>query len=216
MQTFDPNSVLDGRMTCRTLSDALDKLGILDGEKIATIYAREISCPSGETLGIVLIGTASTGAFGRQYLRMPDSKTFRGMLEDRTPILGPVHELDGGTVDSDGAVSLSDGRRIRSVRFQRCVPYRHYEFSPIQHIVVHLAIKLLGEEERCYRPMDPQLLPDIKLLDYGAIRSVRIQRAKHLLYLIWKGCGSKISWPEIANTLRLAGMQFPRSRLPHR
>jgi hypothetical protein len=104
---------------------------------------------------------------------------------------------------------LSDGRRIRGLEFQPGVQYKHYDFTSHHHSIVHLALKLLGEEDRCYRSVNEQFLPGVKWLDYSAIQSVRIPHVKKLLYLIWKFTYLRIGKVEIERTLRLAGMQFP-------
>ncbi len=213
MQTFDPTTVLDGRK-CRTVRDALDWLAIPDVEReaVATIYAREISCPNGQTPGMVLIATGSHEDCDRQYLRLPDSNAFRGRLADGTSMHGAAYEIDRASVASDGTVLLFDGREIRGVAFQRGVQYRHYDFTLVQHYVVRLALQLIGEEDRGYRSSSEQLLPGIKSLDYGAIQGIRIPHLKKLLDVIHKISDLRVSKVEIESTLRLAGMQFPRAR----
>jgi hypothetical protein len=57
--------------------------------------------------------------------------------------------------------------------------------------------------------VNEQLLPGVKLLDYTAIRCVRLTHVKKLLALIQKISYLRISKVEIEEILRLAGMQFP-------
>lgn len=211
MQASDPTTTLDGRQTCRTILDALDQLGIPDTEKdaVATIHAGEIQCPNGRTPGMVFVGTGSPGDCNRRCLRMPDSNTFRARLAEGTAISGAVAELHGATVRSDGVVSLLDGRRVRGLEFQPGVRYEHYDFTSRQHYIVRLALRLLGEEERCYRPFNEELLPGVKLLDYAAIKGVHLPHVKKLLALIQEISYLQVSKVEIEEILRLAGMQFP-------
>ncbi|MEO6947417.1 MAG: hypothetical protein ABI150_12820 [Nitrobacter sp.] len=208
MQTFDPKSILDGRNTCRTVLDALDQLGVLDGDEkpVATVYAWELLCPNGQTPGMVLIATGSPGDCDRRYLRLPDSNTFRGTFVDGTPTRGAICELDRASITSDGAVLLSDGRVIRKVELQPGVPYQHYDFTRRQDFIVHIALKLVGEEDRCYRLVNEELCPGVRWLDYSAIRHVRLRNVKKLVDLIQKICYLRVTRKEIETTLKLAGM----------
>lgn len=210
MQAFDLD-ILDVRETCRTVRDGLDRLGVLDaGEAIvATIHAGKIPCPNGRTLGLVLLGTGSPGDSDRRFARLPDSDAFRAKLADGTPILGDICELDGATVGSTGAVRLSDGRRIRSVALQLGDEYEDYDFLEREHHIVHLALRLIGEEDRCYRSLNEQLLPGEKCLDYTAVQQVRLPRVKKLLARIQQESDLDISKLEIESILRRSGMQFP-------
>jgi len=210
MRAFDLD-ILDGRKTCRTVLDALDRLEILDaGEAVfATIHAGKIPCPNGRTLGLVLLGTGSSGDPDRRFARLPDSAAFRAKLADGTLILGDICELDGATVGSTGTVQLLDGRLILSVELQRGDIYQHYDFMEREHHIVRLALRLIGEEDRCYRSLNEQLLPGEKCLDYAAVRQVRLPRVKKLLARIQQESDLDISKLEIESILRRAGMQFP-------
>jgi hypothetical protein len=211
MQSFDPARVADLRQCCRTIVDALEHLKIPDtGRKVvATIQAGEILCPNGQTPGMVLIGTGAAGNCDQRFARLPDSNTFRGRLTDGTPAGGSIHELNEATVGSDGTVALSDGCEIYSLELQPGVQYKHYDFTAWEDSIVLLALELLGEEDRCYRSVNEQLLPGVKWLDYTAIQSVRVPRVKQLITLIQKKTKPQISKAEIERILRLSGMQFP-------
>jgi hypothetical protein len=210
MRAFDLD-ILDVRKTCRTVRDGLDRLGVLDAGKtvVATIHAGKIPCPKGRTLGLVLIGTGSPGDLGRRFARLPDNATFRAELVDGTPIPVDICELDGATVESTGAVRLSDERRLRRVELRSGYPYEHYDFSEREHHIVHLALRLIGEEDRCYRPLNEQLLPGEKCLDYTVVQQVRLPRVKKLLARIQQESDLDISKLEIEDILRRSGMQFP-------
>jgi len=199
------------RKTCRTVLDALDRLEVLNAptEATATIHAGKLKCPNGDEPGLVLIASGSHS--DRRFLRMPDSKSFRGKLVDGTPIVGFISELHGGVINPDGTVLLSDGRRVRSVEFQPGVPYRHYEFTALQDLVVRLALRFLEEEDSCYLPVNGHLLPGMNRLDYNAIQRVRIPYLKGLVNRIKQFCCFHISHQEIETALRRAGMQFPKS-----
>lgn len=179
MRAFDLD-ILDGRKTCRTVRDALDHLGILDAPEaiVATIHAGEIPCPNGQTPGMVSIGTGAPGDSGRRFVRLPDSNTFRARLIDGTPIHGGIDELDGATVEPGGAVRLVDRRRVRTVELQPGIAFPNYDFTWREHFVVHRAHKLIGEEDRCCRLVNEQLLPGVKWLDYNAIQQVRLPNVK--------------------------------------
>jgi hypothetical protein len=207
MPGFNPANVLNGRKICRTVRDALDQLGLTNKRGIvATIYAGEIFCPNGDTPGLVLIGTGSTGDRDRRYLRMPDSNTFRGRFADGTPIQGAINELDRATVKSDGVVVLPDGRKIRSVEFQPGARFPNYDLTPRQEFLVHLAIDLLGAADNCYRAIDEKLLPGVRLLDYSAIQGICVLRVKKLVDLVKKSSYARVSRLEIETALRLAGL----------
>ena len=210
MRAFDLD-IFDERKTCRTVLDALDRLGVLDagGAIVATIHAAELPCPNGQMPGLVLIGTGLSGDPDRRFARLPDSAAFRAKLADGTPILGNVCELDGATVGSTGAVQLLDGRLILRVELQRGDIYQHYDFMEREHHIVRLALRLIGEEDRCYRSLNEQLLPGEKCLDYTAVQQVRLPRVKKLLARIQQESDIDISKLEIESILRRSGMQFP-------
>lgn len=210
MRAFDLD-ILDVRKTCRTVRDGLDRLGVLDaGEAIvATIHAAELPYPTGRIPGLVLIGIGLPGDLGRRFARLPDSATFRAKLADGTPIHGDICELDGATVGSTGAVRLLDGRLILRVELQPGDEYEHYDFSEREHHIVHLALRLIGEEDRCYRPLNEQLLPGEKCLDYTVVQQVHLPRVKKLLARIQQESDLDISKLEIEDILRRSGMQFP-------
>lgn len=215
MPDFNPANVLNGRTICRTVLDALDYLGVPDeGGIVATIHAGEIFCPNGDTPGLVLIGTGSTGDCDRRYLRMPDSNTFRGRFADGTPIQGAINELDRAAVKSDGVVVLSDGRQIRSVELQPGVRFPNYDLTPRQEFLVHLAVDLLGAADNCYRAIDEKLLPGVKRLDYNAIQGICVLRVKKLVDLVKKYSSARVSRLEIETALRLAGLMSKNGTSP--
>lgn len=211
--------VLDGRESCRTVRDALDRLGILDAPEavVATIHAMEFPLPNGQVPGMVSIGTGAPGDSDRRFLRLPYSNTFRANLMDGTPIRGAIHELDSAMVEPGGTVNLSDGRRIRTVELQPGIIFQHYDFTWREHFVVHHALTLIGEEDRCYRLVNEQWLPGVKRLDYNAIQQVRVRNIKKLIAKVRKLICFQMSAEDIRNILRLSGMQFPRrARAKHR
>lgn len=207
MPGFNPANILNGRTNCRTVLDALDYLSLPDeGGTVATIYAGEIFCPNGDTPGLVLIGTGSTGDCDRRYLRMPDCNTFRGKFADGTPIHGAINELNRAAVKSDGVVLLPDGRQIRSVELQPGVRFPNYDLTPQQEFLVYLAVDVLGAADNCYRAIDEKLLPGVKRLDYSAIQGICVLRVKKLIDLVKKASSLPVSRLEIETALRLAGL----------
>ena len=211
MQAFNCD-VLDGRKSCRTVRDALDRLGVLDAPEAVgvTIHAMELPLPNGQAPGMVSIGTGVPGDSDRRFVRLPDSNIFRANFLDGTPVHGTIHELDSATVESNGTVHLSDGRHLRRVEVQPGVAYRHYDFTEYEHSIVHQALKLIGEEDRCYRVVNEDLLPGLKRLDYTAIQGVHLPRDKALVAKIEKSLGLSRSKLKIQNVLKLAGMRFPQ------
>ena len=204
---------LDGRKSCRTVRDALDRLGILDAPEaiVATIHAMELPLPNGQTPGRVSIGTGAPGDSNRRFIRLPDCNIFRASLMDGTPIHGAIHELDGARVEPNGNVHLADGRHLRRVEVQPGIAYRHYDFTQYEHSIVHQALKLINEEDRCYRAVNEDLLPGLKWLDYAAIQEVHLEDDKRLVADIEKALGLSRSKLKIRNVLKLAGMRFPQA-----
>ena len=211
MQAFKCD-ILDGRKSCRTVRDALDRLGILDAPEaiVATIHAMELPLPNGQLPGMVSIGTGAPGDSARRFIRLPDSNIFRANLMDGTPIHGAIDELNGATVEPSGSVHLSDGRHLRRVEVQPGIAYRHYDFSEYEHSIVRQTLKLIGEEDRCYRIVNEDLLPGLRWLDYAAIQEIHLPRDKKLVAKIEKALGLSHSKVKIRNVLKLAGMRFPQ------
>ena len=120
-----------------------------------------------------------------------------------------ISELNDATSDSDGNVELADGRFLHAIEL---IPApAHYDFSLTEHKIVKSALAYIELGHQCYRALDKELLPGLKVLDYAEVAKVRIKKLKpvvrHVINLL-----PDVSDTQIIATLKRAGMQLPRSR----
>ena len=208
----DPYVEYDGRKSMRSLADALTKLREehhLDEGQNVTIKTMGVMLPDGHSSGFVSVLGPQQPDGTRMIIFMPSSARFSG----RTT-LGDCHtymisELNDATSDSDGNVELVDGRFLHAIEL---IPApAHYDFSLTDHKIVHSALAYMELGHQCYRALDKELLPGLKVLDYAEVAKVRIKKLKpvvrHVINLL-----PDVSDTQIIATLKRAGMQLPRSR----
>jgi hypothetical protein len=200
----------DGRKSLRSVADALEKLrelGGLQGTGNIECNTLPIQLPNGRVSGLVcVIGPRQDN--GRQWIiRMPSAAKFSVISTTKVRQTFDIGLLNGAIIDQDGNATLHNGQHVHGVHL---IPVpAHYDFDSTQHAIVWHALKWLGKLDECWRPVDDKLLPGIKRLDYSAIRNVRVQGRKQLLYDLAHMC--RVSASFIANTLQAAGMRGPRS-----
>ena len=175
----DPYVEYDGRKSMRSLADALTKLREehhLDEGQNVTIKTMGVMLPDGPSSGFVSVLGPQQPDGTRMIIFMPSSARFSG----RTT-LGDCHtymisELNDATSDSDGNVELVDGRFLHAIEL---IPApAHYDFSLTDHKIVHSALAYMELGHQCYRALDKELLPGLKVLDYAEVAKVRNQEAQ--------------------------------------
>ena len=212
MQLGHPYVVYDGRKSMRSLADALTKLREehhLDEGQNVTIKTTGVILPDGRLSGFVSVLGPQQPDGTRIVIFMPSSARFSGRAT-----LGDCHtymisELNDATSDSDGNVELTDGRFLHAIEL---IPApAHYDFSLTEHKIVKSALAYIELGHQCYRALDKELLPGLKVLDYAEVAKVRIKQLKpvvrHVINLL-----PDVSDTQIIATLKRAGMQLPRSR----
>jgi hypothetical protein len=207
-----PYVAYDGRKSMRSLADALTKLRDehhLDEGQNVTIKTKGVILPDGHLSGFVSVLGPQQPDGTRMFIFMPSSARFSGRAT-----LGDWHtyvisELNDATSDSDGNVELVDGRFLHAIEL---IPApAHYDFRLTEHKIVDSALAYLELRHQCYRALDKELLPGLKVLDYAEVAKVRIKKLKpvvrHVINLL-----PDVSDTQIIATLKRAGMQLPRSR----
>jgi hypothetical protein len=208
----DPYVEYDGRKSMRSLADALTKLRaehhLDEGQKV-TIQTMGVRLPDRRLSGFVWVFGPQRSDGARMVIFMPSSARFSGRdtLGDNHTYM--ISELDDATSDSDGNVQLADGRFLHAIEL---IPApAHYDFSLTERRIVQAALSFTDLGHQCYRALDEELLPGLKVLDYAEVAKVRIRSLKsvvrHVINLL-----PDVSDRQITETLKRAGVQLPRSR----
>jgi hypothetical protein len=198
----------DGRNSMRSFADALEKLRELGSLGSIECKTLPIQLPNGRVSGLVCVIGPRQDDGRRWIIRMPSATKFSAMSTTKVRQTFEIGLLNGAISDQDGNVTLHNGQHVHGVNLIP-VPV-HYDFDSTQHAIVWHALKLLGKLDECWRSVDDRLLPGIKLLDYSAIRNIRVRGRKQLLYDVGKHVDG-VSASFIAKTLSAAGMRGPRS-----
>jgi hypothetical protein len=206
-----PLKEYDGRATLRSLADALAKLqelgGLSDGD-VVEIKTAGLTLPDGRLTGFVTVLGLCRADGSRWVIRMPSSGKFtaRGTFGERHTY--NIAVLNGARSDLDGNISLANGEFLHQVDL-RATPFLR-DLSETEEAIVEHALKFLGAEDQCYFPLHDSLPPDVQLLHYEEVAKIRIPSLKSLQYAIQKEIPG-VSYTFIANTLKFAGMRFPRA-----
>jgi hypothetical protein len=202
----------DGRKSMRSLADALMKLreehNLCEGQNVE-IKTMGMRLPDGRSSGVVSVLGPQQPDGTRMVIFMPPSARFsaRTTMGDRQTYMIP--KLNDATSDSDGNVELVDGQFLHAIEL---IPApAHYDFTPTEHKIVHAAIASMELERQCYRALEQDLLPGLKVLDYAKVAQVRIKKLKPVVRDVRKSV-PEVSDTYIVATLKRAGMQLPRSR----
>jgi hypothetical protein len=200
----------DGRKSLRSIVDALEKLrelGGLQGEGNIECRTLRIELPNARVSGVVCVIGPRQDDGRRWIIRMPSADKFSAISTTKVRQTFEIGLLNGAIIDQDGNVSLRNGQHVHGIHLTP-VPV-HYDFDSTEHAIVWHALRLLGKLDDCWRSVDENLLPGIKRLDYSAIRNIRVQGRKQLLYDVCRDIG--VSGSFVAKTLAAAGMRGPRS-----
>ena len=197
----------------RSLIDALTKLrelGALYDGKDAEIRTKGVKLPDGKLTGFVVVLGPIAADGSRCVIRMPSSARFAAATTLHERHVYEIPLLNGAISDCDGNVQLATGEYLHQVDL---IPAPcHYDFEATEHSIVHHAVRFLGVEDQCYRPMHEELLPNELRLDYHLVAQIRIDRLKPVQHYVM-GHVPNVSMSFIAQTLRRAGMRLPRSRV---
>jgi hypothetical protein len=209
-ECFLPELRFDGRKSLRSMADALEtlrELGALPGTGNIEINVLQMQLPNGQVIGLVSVMGPRQENGRRPVIWMPAAVKFSAILTSKVRETFDIGLLNKGIIDEHGNVTLHNGQHVHGVNLTP-VP-AHYDFDATQHAIVFHALKLLCKLDECWRPVDEGLLPEIKLLDYSAIRNIRVRRRKQLLYDLSKHVDG-VSASFIAKTLSAAGMRCSR------
>src|SRR3954468_23893662 len=199
----------DGRRTMRSVADALTRLrecGELAEDEHIEIKTSPIQLPNGRDTGFVVVVGPPRPLGAISVVRMPSAAQFRARttLGDRCTF--PIGKLNGADCDCAGNAQLATGEYVHAVEL---IPAAgHYELTFLEQVIVRLALKCLGEEDRCSAPLHGTL-PGVAPLRYDAIATIRIRRLKRVQSYIADRI-PVLSPYVVAKALAGAGMKLPR------
>jgi hypothetical protein len=205
-----PFKEYDGRRTLRSLADALEKLhevgSLFDGEHVQ-IKTQGMPLPDRQT-GIVAIVGPQRPDGSVWIVWMPPAAKFTAAVTSARQV-HPIDVLNGAVSDREGNVETVDGKYFHGINFIP-TPFPP-EFTKTQHAIVELATEFLGADDRCYRPIHEELMPEIGFLDFSQVPKVQIQKLKALKHFILRRIPEASPY-EIVSALRQSGMRFPRQQ----
>jgi hypothetical protein len=195
----------------RSLADALEKLrkcNGLFGTGSIEIKVMKMVLPDRHVTGIgVMLGPYQPDGT-RSVIPLPSSASFRAAGTMGVRQCYDIEMLNDALSDAEGNVQLNNGQYVHDIDF---VPTpMPYELTKDQRVIVRHAIKFLNAENECYRPIEPELLPGVIVLDYAKLPDMRIRSMKALQYELAK------SLPDVephfmSITLARAGFRLPRA-----
>jgi hypothetical protein len=207
----------DSRDERRTVADALEVIRQEFGAgeiASAEIKVGPFGLPSGEATAIVMVVCPDLDGF----VSLPASWRFTALSEK----CSQRHRfeiccLDEAKVGPDGAVVLTDGRRLRGVEV---VPTRMpYELSPVEKRIVENVIsytKAYGCFRNLRNDLPPHLqlgMPELWVLDYGRLHTIPRRPLKAIKgYIETHDPGLTVSMQKIADALAKCGVRVPRRR----
>jgi hypothetical protein len=202
---------ISGRRSMRSIADALEALGngghLVHG---SVLEIRTSPLPSltheAPSLVLVVCHHPPEEPWG---VALPTSWEFTGRsLETGTPETFEIARLDRARVDEGGTVTLSDGTCLRAVEVvQASLPWT---LTELQKQIVYWTIEFAGSGDDCYRYGPPT--PDLKSLDYAALRKLEIPKLAALVRFIAEKTGLITNRQTVANTLAVCGVRVPRQR----
>ena len=200
----------DGRKTLRSLADALVKFRKLDNlsdDETVIIKTWPVELFDGRRTGCVNICRPPRADGSIFVVLMRSSGTFSALTTLGERIVCPIGTLADATSDSDGNVQLANGQFFHGVDL---MPVPFYATTPAEDAIIRLALKFLGVEDRCYRSIDPSLLPGVEVLDYGRIPGIRVDRLKPVWHYVSQRLPD-VSRSAVVSALKRAGMRLPRT-----
>ena len=205
-QSGELTAIWDGRATMRTLADALAKLqdlGALPNDGHAEIKTMSIPLPTGESSAVVTVaGPAGSG----WQIAMPTSSHFEASdtLGERQRY--EICKLAGAKADARGNVDLPDGSYVHNVKLEPT--NMNFDLTPVEREILRLTISAL-HGDHCYCHLDEQLLPGVRVLDFAALRTLKVPSFKVIK-------ADLDNFPASRRTIQIAlaksGLRPPRSR----
>jgi hypothetical protein len=176
----------------RSIADALEVLrthaGFTDGD-IATVRVGWLKLPPGNIVGLVQLVFCWPAAGHGFLVALPAATEFGAANATGIKrVCLDIAQLDGGTVASDGSVTLASGINFRAVEI---MPARMREPSDLDLKLIVAAIDLCEAKERCYRNLRAQVpadfretVRDFKLLDCSELTKLKVPQLKVIAALI--------------------------------
>ena len=168
------------RPTRTSLAEAIDAFRKMDVNEDAefTIVTAPWQLHDGTLTGMVCIQAREQSRI-QQTLPMPVAKRFTARTTLNDPLDGDIADLNGATFDSDGNVTLADGRHLHTLIL---IPSSvAYQLDNDREQVVELTIAFLEAETICYRE---EALPGgyvFRALNYATLSQLTISNLKPLL-----------------------------------
>ena len=149
----------DGRRDMRSLADALAKLRELDGFSDGgnfEIKTMEILLPDRRALGLMAVLGPRHHDESGWIIRMPSAVKFTARTTIGTLQTYDIALLNDAISDSDGNVKLAGGQFLHQIDLIPApIPC---DFTATDDETVRHALKFLQVEDRCYLPIDEELL----------------------------------------------------------
>ena len=131
--------------------------------------------------------------------------------------------LDGAIVElseDQTHIVLADGRRLHGVEI---IPYRmpphgdrprEVQSMRLQQAIVEHIVRMCKAEDRCYRYIDKNLLPGVRVIDFNMLHVLELPPLSDIMHDIQLNneALNVISRQTVANTLRDWGLRLPPSR----
>ena len=161
--------------------------------------------------GLALCGSFGLGDADNSIFiaYMPSAGEFTASTTLGERLTYTIDLLDDAKSDAAGNVELSNGVFVHGVVLK---PAPFYKFSRIDGMTVRLALEFMKAEDRCYRKIAPDSLPDVEVLDYALVTGIRIERLKPVwAHVLKRSYQFELSPSVISGASRRAGMRLPRS-----
>ena len=195
-------STTDTRQARRTLADALHAL--TENPQAEVRIAPMLLQDGSHAASVAVI-------VSRPSVLMPSATHFTALDTSGVPVRREIAALDCAVTDFNGNVKLADGTRVRAVELELAPITR--ELTPEQGNVLRCVLKVLGAENRCYRPLAPDLLPGLMVLDYAKVAELgedELPSLKAIERDVLREMRG-ITRHKLAEVLALAGLRRPRS-----
>jgi hypothetical protein len=214
----------EDRKSRRTIADAIETIrlasSVFPANARFTIRTRPLRLPSGDVPFLALVMCAELAL----AVSLPTSKKFRAK-GTRAPANLEFQEfetclLDGAIaeiIDERLEVILSDGRRLRGVEVIPCyLPpcgdgKRQMDAVRLHEEVIGLVVKMCNAQDRCYRFVDEDVLPSVRVLAFGTLQDLSLGTLSDIANYIHLNHErlNPVSPQTVANILRDWGLRIP-------
>jgi hypothetical protein len=208
-----------------TVSDAIDALAKSAGfgdDDFAEIRVGEMHLPSRKVVGLPNVFFSSDVLGKTLVVSLSTSAQFKAKRQGGANArLSSIFELDGAKVGNNGCVRLLDGTVLRAVEV---IPAKlPLKPSDLDWLIVHHVIWIIEAQDRCYRSLrehakpkcldlPKDIVPEIRIIDCGALKGHEIPSLKYLAWQIGKKQPTlEVSDQKIADALLKFGMRIPRA-----